>query len=181
MVVGDGERPTVIAEHRVEDLSDWQKGAVEAALADGKDLSEVIRGIADEHNRSLASRGLKLMHSDRSDVGGGCQPRWTRVARSEPGQAEGRDESCCLFASEARDGGEFVRPSSQESRDAPEVPGESTRGLQAALSSFALLQDERDELLRTKRVDSAAGQTVTRGIEGYAGPQRGNRARAGSG
>jgi hypothetical protein len=41
---------------------------------------------------------------------------------------------------------------------------------------MASLQDERDELLRGERVDSAADQALARGIERLAGLQRGNRA-----
>lgn len=172
MVVSDGERPTVMAKHRMEDLPHWKEGAVDGSLTYGNDPPEVIRAIADEHDRSLAGGAPELVHRDGSNVGRRAQARWGGVAGSKSGQAEGGDQSRRLFWSDARESGELLRPGPPEPRDASKVPGESPRRLQAVLPSLAALQDERDELLRAERVDSTAGQTVMRVIEGYAGLQR---------
>jgi hypothetical protein len=171
--MGNSERATVVAENRVEDFADREKGAVNAAFAYRDDLLKVIRGVADEHDCSLAGRAPQLTHRNGGNVGAGQHPRRNTVTRHESGQAEGRNESGRLLRSHARASREFLRPGSPESRDAPEVAGESPRDLKTVLLSMAGLQDERDELLRAERVHSTAGQTVTRGIEGFAGLHEG--------
>lgn len=151
-----GERSAVVAKHRVEDLSHWQEGTVDAALADPNDSPELVRRVADEDDCSLACGVSDLAHRDGSDVRGGNQLRWHGLARSESGEAEGGDESRRLLRCDPGEGGEFLRPGFPESRDAPEVPGESARGLQAVLSSIAGLKDERNEFLRAEGVHAAA-------------------------
>jgi hypothetical protein len=83
--MSDGERPTIMAKHRVEDLANWQEGAVDAALAYLNDQPEVIRGIADEHDCSLTGGISNLPYRDGGDVGGASQPRWHGLVRGEPG------------------------------------------------------------------------------------------------
>jgi hypothetical protein len=85
VVMGDGERPTIMAKHGVEDLANWQEGTVDAALAYRNDQPEVIRGIADEHDCSLAGGVSNLPYRDGRDVSGASQPRWQGLVRSESG------------------------------------------------------------------------------------------------
>lgn len=176
VVVGDGERSTITAQHGVEDLADWEEGAVDAAFAHQNDVPKMICGITDKRDHLFASRAPELTHRNGGDVSGGPQPKWNRVACSQSGQTKRRGESGGLFGSDPRESGELLGAGPSESRDAAEVPGESASCLEAVLPALAALQDERNELFGAERVDSAADQTLARGIERLAGPQRGNRA-----
>lgn len=88
VVVSDGERPAVMTKHRVEDLANWQEGAVDAALGYRNDQPEVIRSIADEHDCSLAGCVSNLPYRDGRDVSGASQPRWHGLVRGESGKAK---------------------------------------------------------------------------------------------
>lgn len=172
MVMRDCERSAVMAKHRVEDLSHWQEGAVDAALAYPNDSPELIRRVTDEDDCSFTRGVSDLANCHCGDVGGGPQGRWGRVVCSESGQPEARDESRRLVEIDARNSHERLRLSPREPRDASELPGEASRRLQAALPRATLLKDECDELLGAECVDAVVGQPVSRGIEGFSGLQR---------
>src|SRR6266542_2590572 len=99
--MGDGERSPIVAENGVEDLADRQERAVNAAFAYQNDSPEVMRGVADEHDRSLAGRAPQLTHRNGGDVSCGPQPQWNRIACSEAGQTKRRGESGRLVGSDA--------------------------------------------------------------------------------
>jgi hypothetical protein len=130
-----GERSAVVAKHGVEDLSHWQEGTVDAALADTNDSPELVRRVADKDDCSLTRGVSDLTHGHSGDVGGGPQARRRRLVRSESGQVETSDESRGLIEIDARDTCELLRPGSLEPRDASKVAGESPRSLQPVLPS----------------------------------------------
>jgi hypothetical protein len=88
VVVGDSERPTVVAQHGVQDLTHRQEGAVEAAFAYRNHSPELIRSVTNQHDRSLTGSCFQLANRDGGDVGGGSKAQWGCVGPSESGQAE---------------------------------------------------------------------------------------------
>lgn len=87
--MGYGERSAIVAQHRIEDLSHGQQGAVDAAFAYPNDSLELVRRVADKDDCSLTSGGSDLAHRDGGDVGPGIEHPRGQVVRSDPGQAEG--------------------------------------------------------------------------------------------
>jgi len=87
------KRPAIMAKDSVEDLSHWQEGAVNTALAYRNDSAELVRRVADEDDYSFTRRASDLTHRHGRDVGGGPQPLRTRVVLSVSSQAEARDDS----------------------------------------------------------------------------------------
>ncbi len=175
MVVSYGEGSAVMPKHRVENLSDRQEGAVDAALADRDDLPRLVGGVTDEHDDALARRALELANRDRSHIGRRRQPRGTGLALNKSGQAERRRKCGRLSGSQAGESGQFVGPCSRDPRDASELPRQSARSRQTALPSPAGLQDERDKLFDAERVESRTVQPLDRGVEGFFGLQWGKR------
>jgi hypothetical protein len=162
VVVGDRVGPSIVAEHRVEDLADWDERAVDRSLGDDDGLPEPICGVAHEYEDALAAQAIQLPACDFSHIGWATQHK-RHFVETEPSAQLKRCHKCRrLGDSNATPGGELLGPCGCECAEAAVFSEQWGCETQRALPWATMPQDERKQLAVAQSIWAGALQTLSR-------------------
>src|SRR5438445_565676 len=68
VIVGDGERPAVVPQDCVQNLTDWHKRAVSRTLGHDDGVTKLVSRIADEDEYALSPQAIKFLASDPGNI-----------------------------------------------------------------------------------------------------------------
>lgn len=167
MVVRDGECPTVVAKHGIQDLSNRKERPIDRALADRDDPQQLVPGIAHEDDHTLSPCAAQLTKRHSGDILRAPQPLATRLGVAHQiAQPERRSEDGGLRRPDPRVAGQLLRKGRSNAGQPAEVRDERVCQLGSTLTLAARAQKDRDKLAFAECPDSQRQQTFARTVVG---------------
>lgn len=120
MIVGYGEGPAVVAEHRVEYLAHRHQGTVHRAFRGYDGLGKSVATVTYEDEHTLTPEMSEMLRRNSGDVGRASQKRHLMMPLGQGPQAQGCRQGSGLGRSKSRHGRELLWPSAGQPANPPD-------------------------------------------------------------
>jgi hypothetical protein len=146
MAVRDCERHAVVAQDGVEDLADWDRGAVRSTLADRHDAAEAASRAERDRQNMLAAKAPQLAHGDGREIGAPAHRRRGRPGLEACRELQRRDERRSLGRPDAGVDCELLRRRLCELGQAAVYAEQRSGKLERALASPSVSDHQGEQL-----------------------------------